>query len=483
MIRLEADNRFVYIRGAGRKTMRRLEKATSYLVAGFMFSPAFRKKVWDGREHLLKYKAGAGGGYRVPLGMLGDLIKTLEFWEKPFKLDNSGRRSPKSKVKYSWNDSIVMRDYQEAAVEAILAKGDINAWHYGSGIIKMPIRSGKTKTAARLINRLGVRALFIVPSQMLLHQTRAALEDALVMKVGSIGDSEWNEADVTVATIQSIAAARGSKTLAKRKLYKALSQNYDLIIWDEAHHLRGEVNHAVMLAFDAPYKVGLSATVYFDNDRETEKGVIWLKACCGDIKIDIPTSKLIREGHLMQPDVLLYRVDKPNLLRARWSKTLQNMAVYENEHRNQLIIRLAAEQLDAGLNVLIVTNRKNQAALLSDELDSRAIKHRVITGEDGKEDRADKASDFAAGRVKVLIGTVFGEGVDIPSIECVINAEGGRDLKATVQRMRNLTPSSGKTQAVFIDFIDVTNGYFAEHSKERIAAYRSEDAFKVRIAK
>lgn len=481
MIRLEADNRYVYIRGAGRKTLRKLEKATSYLVAGFMFSPAFRKKVWDGREHLLKYKAGKQGGYRVPLGMLGDVIKTLELWERPYKLDTSKRRRPTGRVEYKWNPEVVVRPYQEDAVKAILCDGDTKDWRYGSGIVKMPIRSGKTKTAGAIIKALGVRTLFIVPSQMLLHQTRASLQETLQRTVGVIGDSEWVEDDITVATIQSLTRARGGKSAAKKR-YKELLKRYDCVIWDEAHHLKGEVNHEVMTAFDAYYKIGLSATVYFDNDRETEKGVIWLKACCGDIRIDISTSKLIREGYLMRPLIMLHRVYQPDLTRARWSKTLQDMAVYENKFRNALITKLALEQLEAGLSVLIVTNRKNQVALLSDALDTFDVRYHSITGEDGKEDREDKVSDFVSGRVKVLLGTVFGEGVDIPSIECVINAEGGKDVKATVQRMRNLTPSPGKTTALFIDFVDLTNGYFAEHSRARIASYRSEEAFQLRIA-
>lgn len=471
MITLDADNKHVYIRGAGRKTMRKLERATSYLVAGFMFSPAFRRKAWDGREHLLKFKSGKGGGYRVPLGLLPEVIQALKDLGKPYEVDFSRRRRPRTHVAFKWNEAIELRPYQLEAVAAITKKG----WQRGRGLIKMPIRSGKTKTAARVIFELGVKTLFIVPSAMLLHQSAASLQESLGVPVGAIGDSEWTEREVTVATIQTLARARGTAR------YKALLRAYDCVVWDEAHHLRGDEWHAVMMGFDAPYKIGLSATVYLNSERETERGVIWLKACCGGIRVDVSTSKLIEEGYLMRPSIELHRIREPDLRAYRWSKTLADLAVYENETRNKMVVALARQQIDAGMNVLIVSNRKNQIQWLSEELDGHDVKHRVITGDDRTEARADKVSDFVSGRVRVLLGTVFGEGVDIPSIECVINAEGGRDVKATVQRMRNLTPSAGKTKAVFIDFIDLTNGYFAEHSKERLAAYRSEEAFLISI--
>ncbi len=46
--------------------------------------------------------------------------------------------------------------------------------------------------------------------------------------------------------------------------------------------------------------------------------------------------------------------------------------------------------------------------------------------------------------------------------------------------MRNMTISEGKTTAVMVDFIDLTNPYFARHSKQRLKVYRSEEAFVIR---
>jgi len=464
--------------------MRLIESLTSYFVAGFMYSPAFRSRRWDGREHLLRFSMTHG--YRAPIGLLLDVAAALRGQGLDFDVDVSKRLLPDHRIEYDWNNEITLRKYQREAIAAITKPGITR----GSGIVKMPIRSGKTKTAAGIIRALGVRAFFFVPSQMLLYQTRAALEEALMTDIGMIGDSEWNERDVTVATIQTITKARGGKRKDKlgktKKLprdprYKDLIRRYPLVLFDECHHLRGDAWHDTMMDFDSAYRIGLSATAFLDNVRENERGAIWLKACCGRIRIDIPTSRLIDEGYLMKQNVELHVVREPDLHAHGWSQALHNAAVYENDTRNEMIASLAKEKVDEGLFTLIVSNRLNQISRLADALEQRGVSYHVITGDDKIHTREMRVEEFKTGDVKVLLGTVFGEGIDIPEVECVINAEGGRDIKATVQRMRNLTPHKGKDHAVFIDFMDMTNKYFAQHSKDRLETYRSEPAFDVKI--
>lgn len=485
MITLDADNRYVHIRGADRSTIRKIEKVTSYLVAGFMFAPSFRRRVWDGREHLMAFSEKEG--YRVPFGLLGDVMRCLDEEGERYKLDQSRRSQVPKVVTHAWNKSIVLRPYQTDAVDTIC---EPDRWDTGRGLLKMPIRSGKTKTAARIIYKLRTTALFIVPSQMLLHQTVAALEEALMRRVGVIGDGAFTVEDVTVATVQSISRlapykpkrGENKKARAADPRYKPLLKRFGLILMDEAHHGKAPTWRSTLMNSDARYKIGLSATLYLDLKKEAEKGVIWVKGCCGDIRVDISASELIEQGYLMRPIVNLHRVEEPKELKDwKWSAELRDKAIYDNPARNALIARLARQQLKAGLKVLIVTNRHNQIARLADLFERARVPFETITGPDDNETRQHRVKQFVSGRVSVLIGTVFGEGVDIPEIECVINAEGGEDMKATMQRMRNLTITEDKTQAIFIDFIDLINPYFAGHSRSRIQAYRSEGAFQLRL--
>jgi len=484
MINIRVNNKYAYIRGARPGLVKDLEKLCSYLVAGFMHTVGFKNKRWDGKEHLLVFVPRKG--HRVPAGLLRDVVERLDMRGKKYII-KCEKRWHNKKIRTTWNGNIVLRDYQNEAVEAITTG---RKWEVGSGLLKMPIRSGKTKTAAGIIHTMKRRTLFIVPSLMLLHQTVESLNESLCTEVGIIGDGNWEPRDITVATVQTLARYSGG-TIKQGKKYieippadkfVAISESFDMIIMDECHHLVAENWKNIVAGFNCRCKIGLSASIHFENSREVEKGAIWLKACCGDVRYEIPMQGLVEAGYLMKQQVELHKITEPqDYYEWRWSKELNDVLIYENEYRNALIAAIVEEKLDIKLKVLVISNRMNQLAELHSMLIARNIGHAVVTGQDAMSARKRKVKAFLKNEINVLLGTVFGEGVDIPEIECVVNAEGGRDVKRTIQRMRNMTPSDGKTAAVFVDFADLTHKHFAIHSRDRIDVYRAEPAFEVKI--
>ncbi len=484
MINIQVENKYAYIRGASQHTIKLLEKATSYYVSGFMYSKSFRNRRWDGKEHLMTFSPKLG--YRIPSGLVVDVIEELKLSKNKYAIKCKYKRNGPI-VNYDWNPDIVLRSYQKTAVEKMCSG---KKWVIGKGLLKMPIRSGKTKTAAGIIYHLKKRTLFIAPSQMLLHQTRDSLEESLMRKIGIIGDGEWEVEDVTVATIQTLAKhAGGIKKIGKRKIIKppdekflSISKYFDLVIFDEAHHLTADVWHAVVTGFDCRHKIGLSASIHLDSEKEWERGVIWLKACCGNIRYEVKTNILVEQGYLLKQNIELIIQKEPTGYEYwGWGKELTDNLIFKNKHRNNRIIEKTIEKVHLGLKVLIISNRHNQLYELHRMLKNKNIGHAIVIGKDSRYSRKEKVESFINGEIDVLLGTVFGEGIDIPEIECVINAEGGQDIKAAIQRMRNMTPSSGKKEAVFVDFIDLTNKYFARHSKQRLDIYRNEQAFKIRM--
>lgn len=487
MPRLILDNRLITLEGVHISVIKAIKEVTSYLVAGHRFAPSFKSGFWDGRTHLLTFSEKRG--YTVPIGMLEDVAEVLKEWKVDYDVVDL-RKVHTERRKINWNENIQLRNYQLEAVLSVTR--DIRkARLFGNGIIKMPIRSGKTKTAARIISILGHSTLFIVPSQMLLYQTISSLEEALCTEIGIIGDSEFDPKFITVATAQTLTLLRGRrykdkhgkwKTVPRDPRYADLIKRIDVIIADEFHHFKGTGEwHKTIQDFDARFKIGLSATALLDNKREQSMGVIWLKASCGPIRIDVPSSRLIKDGFLMRQNVLVYPIRKPdNIAHMKWSQTLRRRGIVANEYRNDRIAALA-HQFAHRMKVLVVSNSLEQIQMIVDALESRGAQYGVVVGKHQKHKRQEVIDDYLSGDFNILIGTVFGEGIDIPEIECVINAEGGRDAKATIQRMRNMTIAEGKTEATLIDFMDHTNSYFTKHSKERLKVYRSESEFSVTV--
>lgn len=479
MIELHVGNRITTLHGLDRKILRKLEKSCSYLVAGFYFSPAFKAHRWDGREHLLTFSSKHG--YTVPSGLTVQIAKKLKELGRPYKVRNCTELHHE---KLPITLQCDLRDYQHEAVSAVM-----KAPFKGRCILKMPIRSGKTRTAAAIIAKLKRRTLFLVPSTGLLHQTTKALREYLSgVSVGAIGDGVYEPAEVTVATLQTLALWRGAKKKGDRKKrprdprYNEIVRGFDVVICDEVHHIRGGGEwHEVMKDLDARYKIGLSATAFPDNETEQERGAIWMLGTCGDICFDLPVSRLVEEGFLMGQNVKIYRVTKPDEYGKKWSLTLRRRCIVENRGRNELIARLAAQYSKQGLRVLIIAKLLDHVHLLQEACEDAGLSVWRVVGKTSQSERESAMEALVERRVDVLLGNVLGEGIDLPEIEVVINAEGGKDDKNTVQRQRNLTIAKGKTQAILVDFLDETNEKFEEHSRQRIAMYESEASSTVEI--
>lgn len=483
-VKIIIQNKFSFIRITDKFVVSQLDNLCSFHVMGHKFSKAYKSRKWDGCEHLMRFVPRKG--YRIPTGLVWEVEKFFKEYEIAYEIINQKSCSD-LKIKTSWNESIVLRDYQQAAIDKICSG---ESWEVGNGILKLPIRSGKTIVAAGIVERLKKRSLVIVPSLSLLYQTKSSIEGSLGCSVGIIGDSQWVTKEITIATIQTLSAAAGgnykdgNRWVNKKPTEKflALSEQFDVMIMDECHHASAPNWKDVLLELDCAYKIGLSATIFFDNESECEKGVIYVKASCGEIRYEVSTSYLIDKGYLMRQNVEIFKIKEPfNLMDKPWSKELQEALITKNYYRNAKIANLTAKKINNGSNVLIISNRMVQIKELKKLFNSLSIDYEVITGKTPSDKRAEKLQRFADGNVDLLIGSVLGEGIDLPRIETVINAEGGKDVKRSIQRMRNLGLYKSKTRATFVDFADLTNKYFARHTRERLSAYRSEPAFRIKI--
>lgn len=514
-VRIEINDQQLTITGADRKLLRTLGALSSYKVEGYYFAPSYRAGHWDGKEQLFKADRNTRE-YHAPIGLLDDYLMALKARDiEPEIIDN---RPEPEKIPVGW-DGTELRYYQLRAIKRVLAPGPLR----GIGIVNMPIRSGKTKMAAGLIAHLKVRTLFVVPSVQLLGQTIKALSETLGMDIGQLGDGVYRFRDVTVATIQTLsmmkranrtkyakeAKARWENMKRKDKpplkeyqaearfkaehlnqMWKTVRTTYGLLIMDECHHLTADDWRKAVMQINSRYRVGLSATAFPDRAKEQERGVIWLKACCGPVRIRVDPIKLTEEGFLTPGRLIWQRVRHPDRNGQGWGQRLKEECILANPHRNKLILGHAAHYVAEGQRVLIMTNRHSQvrslldaaaeAGLACDYLVGSGSKEHGLSGA-GKRVREDKVKRFVEFSPAILIGTVLSEGVDIPEVEVAINAEGGKDIKSTIQRMRNLTKSEGKEEAIFIDFEDLTNKYFKSHSRARLKVYKEYAGLKVEM--
>lgn len=469
MNKLGITSQNVHLIGSFKITdLRRLDRRTRYRVKGFQFSTAYQEKRWDGYVRLMKVERG-GAGARLPIGLYDEAVKFLsELGE--FKVVDK-RSIPSAKIKpCDWPSKFEPRTYQEEAVDSVFEKG-LGFLH---GVIRSPVRSGKTVIQAQIVHRLGRRAVVLVGSKSALEQTKNVFTDVFgASEVGVIGDGKRERKAITIASVQS-------STFDSDDV-RAAFDDAALVLIDEFHHYtkgkgRGKKGRSwkdFVENLDVPYKLGFSGTIYFDEKKGSNEEDIWLRAIAGPIVYSITIRQLIELGYLVEPTIYFVPFDGV-IEGAVFSEQYKNLLL--DPTRNAKIVAVATRCSEIGHKTIIVTSRIEHAEKLREGLDGANVRHAMLTGPSHLWERKKVYKRFcdADSDLNVMVGTVFNETVDLPPATVVINASGGSSRGSTIQKLRNITSHPGKETAIVFDFADTKNKYFKRHSRERLKHYRAE---------
>jgi len=259
------------------------------------------------------------------------------------------------------------------------------------------------------------------------------------------------------------------------------------IVVHNCHHLgTGDEWRKVVLSLRAKIKVGLSATVQFwDRAQPSDLEDIWLRGVCGPVVASVEMEALFEAGHLLCPKVQIVHpamdsLDLPE--KTPWTKVYA-AGIARNVIRNDLIATAAFTHRWAG--VFVDCSQVGHARDIAMRIRATGAPVSLLLGDTDSETRQKAIQDFRrrlqpwegsrrAGDPAILVGTILGEGVDIPELAVVINAEGGSGWIPTIQRLRNLTPSPGKQcPPLIIDFADTHHPILQRWSEQRMATYRA----------
>jgi superfamily II DNA or RNA helicase len=134
------------------------------------------------------------------------------------------------------------RPYQQEA---------INAWRKAErcGVVILPTGAGKSLVAQMAIELTKRSTLVVVPTIDLMNQWYDLLLSAFAAEVGLIGGGFFEVGALTVTTYASAF-----------RFMERLGDKFGLVIFDECHHLPGDVfRYAAELSL-APFRLGLTAT-------------------------------------------------------------------------------------------------------------------------------------------------------------------------------------------------------------------------------
>lgn len=359
-----------------------------------------------------------------------------------------------------------LRDYQEEAFE-ITSRVKRGILHHATG-------SGKTPLAGYMLAKWGLNSIYIVPDRTLLKQ---AIKDFTVdvgipeEYIGQIGDKVYDPRQITVSTIQSI----WSKIKRGDPEFKRYLETIDVLFFDEAHHIKMDSSghpkntyFYISMFIDAHYRIGLTATPGDQGSLDYRT----LQGATGKVLHRVSSSQLINEKYLTRP--FIWMIKNPADRISDWKATYDHNII-NNDYRNEIIARLAYFFEDKGLSVLISVNLVEKHAI---PLHTMIQGSQILTGK--TEGREEILQGFQNKDFHVLVTTLVKEGVNIPSIDVIIYAAGGKSDKKTVQQTgRVLRTSEGKNAAILIDFFDDDEkGMLIKHSRKRKKTYSTEKEFE-----
>lgn len=390
-----------------------------------------------------------------PTGFLSMVKKHLK--KKKIKFKVKGKLEKLKQERNPKLQGIVLRQDQEDAI-LVAAKKQ-------RGIIQFPTATGKTVIAGGIISCFNLpRVLFVCRQVSLLLQTKKKFESYGFKNISIIDANHKEFNQITIATAQSLVNINVSEYITST----------DIIIIDEAHEVAGSKQYEKILENClAPVRIGLTATPQKEKIKK-----LYMYAFIGPIIARLSMKEAIDKKLIAKPVVKLevVKFDRDIHDKSRTYQLALKYGIVNNEERNRLVLRVAQVSVAFGNSVLILVRLREHGRNLFLLANSIGFRVRYVWGETDGETRELAANLLNQKQYHcVIASSIWKQGIDIPSLNHVINAFGGKGDIPTIQVPgRGTRTDEGKKEEVLLtDFLDPYR-YLAEHTVRRIQIYREQ---------
>ena len=429
-----------------------LEYDGSYYVQG-----PYSKKKSNYKAYFMDQKAGT-----FLTGLLPRVTNHLIKKNIEFEIDDSDYEVLNQEVK----PNLPGLDYNKLQTKVQLEAVN-KAIKQQRGVIKFPTGTGKTIVALLFMSAFpSTRILFLCHTKDLLYQTKDELVKFGFKNLILYGDNlnpnfDFKDEPVIVLAID--------KTFIK---INSLSYDtfFDIVICDESHHVANE-NCAFAKILNncfSPIKIGLTATPHISGKKQ-----LVMEGYIGPVIAEVSIEQAIEDKMLVPIKLNLIPIPVNNQFADIKSfNELYKKAIIQNKIRNSLLLE---EAMKHG-TCLIMVKQIEHGQIIADMLESiyPNKKYYFIQGNVSGEERSKIKKLFNEKQIDIVIATsVWKEGVNIPSLNHVINACGYKSEIPALQMLgRGSRTSEGKTELILTDFIDCYKS-LSWHFALRMAAYKN----------
>jgi len=363
--------------------------------------------------------------------------------------------------------NIIFREDQKKALIAIKKNN--------RGKLIFPTGSGKTIIALGIFSMFPkCRILFLCHTKDLIEQTlkeiRKYFKDRDLFVIGAGYKSDWNEIrkaknPIVLSTIQSFS----------RLNYKNYMAYFDVTLVDEMHHvnsLNSQYGHAMEHNL-SPRRYGLTAT-----EPTNKKEKLINEGIFGKTIASLSIIEGVKKGIVAKPKIRLIPVPIQETIKKLSGNKYKNYYEYgivKNKKRNLLILKEVKRSINKKSSVLVIIERTEHGFILQKLFKQNGINSPFVYGDVEKDKRSEVKEKLNDKNIKcVICSKVWKEGINIPTLNHIINAAGMKEEKGVIQSIgRGLRISEGKSKIILTDFLDPYR-FLAEHSIQRIQVYRRQ---------
>jgi superfamily II DNA or RNA helicase/HKD family nuclease/diadenosine tetraphosphate (Ap4A) HIT family hydrolase len=330
----------------------------------------------------------------------------------------------------------------EVQLKALEALSVARAAGFRAGLVAMATGLGKTWLSAFDSERFG-RVLFVAHREEILSQ---ALRTYRRVRPGATfgrfdGEKKVRLADVTFASIQTLARPRHLETFAK--------DAFDYIVVDEFHHASAQTYRRVIEYFQPKFLLGLTAT-----PERTDGGD--LLSLCGE---NLVYSCGIPEGirrELLAPYSYFGVPDTIDYANIPWRSTHFDEEALTREAATGARAQNTLEEWKkrGGQRTLAFCVSQRHADFMRDFFLAAGVPAASIHSGAGSDPRQGSLERLESGELRVVFSVdIFNEGVDVPAIDTVMMLRPTESAVVWLQQFgRGLRRHEGKTLKV-IDYI------------------------------
>ena len=340
------------------------------------------------------------------------------------------------------------------------------------GLIVSPTGSGKTVMIAAVLScldwtELGT-VLVLCHNTSLQSQLQEELETRFNYACTLLGGghklkygAEEYRGKVIISTVQSAARTDFSKF-----------DFVDVVIVDEAHHVHDIKSQyfEVLSRIPARMRLGFTATPRTeDGPQMVAEGLL------GPILDQVTVEEGIETGILAKPKIKLIKIPfNQNIRDIRVYPAVYEHGVVHNLRRNRIIGKTVMEFVKEGKTVLIYVNQIDHGHNLLLTLEGMGYNDAVFIRGETETDKRDFVKRNLNDKVVnvVIATTIWKEGINIPTLNVIVNAAGSKSEIAVLQTIgRGFRKAEGKDEVTIVDFFDPSHPYLISHFGERITLY------------